>query len=230
MKLLQASIVYCMPNVASKNNLFKYSYNGTNYSYILPVGLYTLDSLNKTISIHTLKQTGNEYIFYFQADDATSQIQVYFTAVACSIDCSGSTNIMSNLLGFENDISIGDFTVADDTAYSTGTFKAQINSLQNILIRSSITQSCSYLNNNSDNRSTIYFSLVNPTTCNINVNTIQQLTIELVDQNGSDLDFTSEIQIYPNYGVLLNYLLELLKYYLMGIIQMLNFLKKSMNL
>ena len=162
LKLLQASIVYCMPNVTSKNNLFKYSYNGTNYTYTLPVGLYSLDSLNKTIAIQTLKQVGNEYVFYFQADEATSQIQVYFTAVSCSIDCSGNTNIMSNLLGFENDISVGDFTVADDTSYATGSFKAQLNSLQNILIRSSITQSCSYLNNNSDNRSTIYFSLVKP--------------------------------------------------------------------
>ena len=44
---------------------------------------------------------------------------------------------MNKLLGFENDISVGDFTVADDTAFSTGSFKAQLNSLQNILIRSS---------------------------------------------------------------------------------------------
>ena len=66
LRLLQASIVYCMPNIKSKNNLFKYSYNGTNYTYNIPVRLNSLDSLNKTISIQKLKQVGNEYAFYLK--------------------------------------------------------------------------------------------------------------------------------------------------------------------
>ena len=86
MRLLQASIKYCMPNKTSKN---KYSYNGTNYSYTIPIGLYILDSLNKTMSSQTLKQVSNEYVSYFQADEATSHINVYFTATLSSIDCSG---------------------------------------------------------------------------------------------------------------------------------------------
>ena len=71
--------------------------------------------------------------------------------VSSVFDCSGNTNIMSNLVGFENDIFIGNFNVADDASFCTRLFNAKLNSLQNILIRSSITQSCSYLNKNSDN-------------------------------------------------------------------------------
>ena len=205
MRLLQAAITYCMPNIITgKNDLFKYTYNGTNYTYNIPTGLYTLDSLNETISTLTLKQVSNEYVFYFKANSATSQIQTYFTAISCSIDCSGNTNVMSQILGYENDISIGNFTIADDTAYNTGSYKAQLNSLQNILVRSSISQNCSYLNNNSDSIiacitpynsspwSTIYYEPINAIKCPITMNSVQQLTIELLDQNNNDLDFTSQ--------------------------------------
>jgi len=33
LRLLQGEITYCMPNITSKNNKFKYSYNSTNYIY-----------------------------------------------------------------------------------------------------------------------------------------------------------------------------------------------------
>ena len=65
LRLLQCSFVYCMPNVTSKNNLFKYTYNATNYTYNLPVGLYTLKSLNLTISEITQHQVNNANVFYF---------------------------------------------------------------------------------------------------------------------------------------------------------------------
>ena len=117
MRLLQSSITYCMPNIDSTNNLFKYTYNSIVHSFLLETGLYTLDSINKAISSETLKTCGNKYVYYFQANDATSHIDVYFTSVLSSIDCSGSTNVMNKLLGFENDLVIGSFSVSGDTAF-----------------------------------------------------------------------------------------------------------------
>ena len=90
----QAQIVYCMPNITNKNNLFKYSFNGTKYTYNIPTGMYDLNSLNVVLYNITLTNNNNSEGFYFQADTATSKIKVLFSVIACSIDCSGDTNVM----------------------------------------------------------------------------------------------------------------------------------------
>ena len=56
LRCLQASIVYCQPNITTSNNLFKYSYDGVNYTYNFPIGLYTLDMINKSLADATITQ------------------------------------------------------------------------------------------------------------------------------------------------------------------------------
>ena len=203
-RLLQASIIYCMPNITSKNNLFKYKYNNNVvHTYNIPVGLYTLDSLNKTIALLTLQQVGNESVFYFQADEATSQIMTYFTVIASSIDCSGSNNVMQ-LLGYENDIEIGNFSgTIDDNSYSRSTFRATLNPITSILVKCNICQGSSYVDSGLSNVmativpncgpwSNIYVEHYHPQRCLVSVKYIYKLEVELVNQDDEILDFSSE--------------------------------------
>ena len=203
-RLLHASIIYCMPNITSKNNFFKYKYNNVVHTYNIPVGLYTLDALNKCISLLTLQQVGAESIFYFQADEATSQILTFFTIVASSIDCSGSNNVMQ-LLGYENDIEIGNFTgpTLDDSSYSLSTYRAKLNPITSILVKCNICQGSSYVDSCLSNVmatvvpqcapwSNIYVEHYHPQRCLVTVKYIYKLEISLVDQDNNDLDFCSE--------------------------------------
>ena len=176
----QAQIVYCMPNITNKNNLFKYSFNGTKYTYNIPTGMYDLNALNVVLYNITLTNNNNSEVFYFQADTATSKIKVFFSVIACSIDCSGDTNVM-RILGFEDGIEIGNFSgTINDLAFVEGTYRATLNPVQTILVKTNITQGCSYINSDISNvicgivpdvaiQSTIICKPYIPIKCNINV-------------------------------------------------------------
>ena len=99
-RLLNANIVYCDPNIYSINNQFKYKYNGVSYTYTVPTGLYSIQNLNTIIGQQTLNTVGNKNVFLFFGDDATSKVYVKFYSVGAQIDCTGSTNVMQ-IFGFD---------------------------------------------------------------------------------------------------------------------------------
>ena len=80
--------------------------------------------------------------------------------------------------------------------------QAQLNSLQNILVKCDITTG-SYSNSQLSNiicavtpnvspYSTIIYTPVHPVRCPINIRRIENITITLTDQNGNDIDIGSD--------------------------------------
>ena len=210
LRLLQASIIFCFPNVTRQNNLFKYTYNGTTYTHHLDAGLYTLDSLNVTIAILTLQDTSNEDLFYFKADEATSKVRLFVKLLPSgqdlSIDATGSNNVMT-MLGFANDNAVVgaglQSIAADDARFYVGENVAQLNNVQTILVKCSICQGSSYLDNglsnviasitpDADIWSTIYYRPYHPQHCLVNVKNIYTITVELVDQSNNPIDLSSD--------------------------------------
>ena len=58
MRLLQANIVYCSPNITSKNNVFSYTYDSFVYTHTFDTGLYSLVDINSQIARWTVQDTG----------------------------------------------------------------------------------------------------------------------------------------------------------------------------
>ena len=210
LRVLSCSVVFCFPNVTRQNNVFKYTYNNTPYLHNLDVGLYTLDSLNVAIAILTLQDTGNEDLFYFKADEATSKVRLFFKLVPSgkdlSIDATGSNNVMT-MLGFANDnAAVGaglQNIAADDARFYLSEKVAQLNNVQTILVKCSICQGSSYLDNGLSNViasitpdagiwSTVYYRPYHPQHCLVNVKNIYTITVELVDQSNNPIDLSSD--------------------------------------
>ena len=80
LRLLQASVVFCEPNITSKNNVFMYWTNTddvnytTQYSYNIETGIYALSDLNEKIGLITDSQCGKKYFIFL-----LMKVQVKFT-------------------------------------------------------------------------------------------------------------------------------------------------------
>jgi len=198
MRLLEANIVYCTPNISTalNNNTLSYSKGGTNYTINFPSGLYGLSDINTTVSLATYSQCNDSNLIQFYPNPATSSIYVYFDQSNVSINCAGANSIMA-ILGFPASTeTIGNLSAA---GYVEGTQQANLNSLQNILISSDIATG-SYMNSLNSNiiasvipdvtsYSTIIYKPYHPLRLPlINIAQIDQMTITLTDQNGVILD------------------------------------------
>ena len=53
LRVLNANVVYCQPNITSANNKFSYWVNGVNYVKTIPIGLYGITDIDNTISRYT---------------------------------------------------------------------------------------------------------------------------------------------------------------------------------
>ena len=117
----------------------------------------------------------------------------------------GKNQILQTDQGILSSNYAGNFSTSTipEAAFNEASIVVQLNNIQTILVRCNVTQGCSFLNSSLDNIiasitldispwACINYSPVHPTRCNISVKTIQQLTIELLDQNGIALDFASD--------------------------------------
>ena len=211
-RLLQASIVYCDPNITSANNKFKYVYNGITHTCIIPTGIYSLETFNAVINQETSKTLNNKKVFAFVGDTATSQVYCLFYLANAQIDLSGSDNVMTSLLRFDvsqetetdglNSL-IGKFDPITDNSYIYSKNIARFNKLQSILVKCNICHGASSLNGNSadiiasitpnvDTWSTIQYSPVHPTRNVISVPFINNVEIQMVNQDKLPLDFSVE--------------------------------------
>ena len=198
MRLLNANVVYCMPNITAKNNTLSYTLDGTAHVITFDTGLYDLASINETISLYTL-QIGNgesDSLITFVADDATSKLYINFAISGVIVDCTPTTSIMP-MLGFPT----GQLTSTTNVLWFKSTNQAMLNSLQAILVKCDIANG-SYLNSNSSNviasitpnvsvGSTIIHAPVHPPRISLNTNRMDSLTFTLVNQDGLDIDVGS---------------------------------------
>jgi len=198
MRLLQANIVYCSPNITSSNNVFSYVYNGVTHTHEFDTGLYSLVDINNQIGRWNVQDTNGITLFSLQANEATSTTIVYFSTTGTSIDCTIANTII-NILGFP--VSSGHISAPTDS-YVRSPNPIMLNALQQYLI------SCSAINGIYQNSqlsnilcgvpincapySQVQFQPIHPTRCTVFVNRIDMLTLTLLDQNGNQVDFTNE--------------------------------------
>ena len=195
LRLLNANIVYCMPNVTILNNTLKYTFSGSTYSLVFDTGLYSLDDINAEVSMYTsLSGNGNDAnLIQFFPDQATSKIYVSFSQANVIMD-NTITNSILDMLGFSKS-NIGGLISA---GIIKSAYQAQLNAIQNILIKcdvttgsysnSQLTNIISAITPDVDSYSTIIYRPVHPVRCPINVRLIESITLTLVDQNNNDLD------------------------------------------
>ena len=192
-----------------------------NVAYDITTKLRTLN-----VSLDSINKTN---IFEFVADEATSHCRIFFKdANIQDLDCSGDDNVLTifgfsktnngsnNIITpFEDMVIPSDHTSKDFTTlqsnlangtvleFFTSEFQAQLNSIQNILVKCNQAMGGSYYNENTDNIlaiiqpdcepfSTIYVKNPNPTVCRIPVHQIRNIRISLVNESNEDLDFFSE--------------------------------------
>ena len=202
MRLLQANIVYCSPNVfANVNNVLSYTYNSIPFTITFDQGLYSIDDINTKISIFTLANNSNESLFSFEPDASTSKIYAVYNAANIVIHCDVPYSIMP-LLGFPKQTAAKvSIDIGGTTKYTLSTNQANINSLQSIFIKCDCVTG-SYENNRVSNVlasvipdcdpfGTIKFMPYFPTRNEVTSRRIDQITITLTDQDGKDIDMNT---------------------------------------
>ena len=199
LRVINANIVYCTPNVTSANNILSYTFGGYTHNIIFDTGLYALTDINIVVSLYTGigNNGGDPNLIQFAADESTSKIYVFFSQANVIIHLGVANSIMP-MLGFTGTEDMGGMIQA---GWIKGNSPAQLNSLQNILIQCDITTG-SYSNATISNivavvvpnvgsYSTIIYTPYFPIRCPVFVKKIDSITLTLYDQNGTLLDLGS---------------------------------------
>ena len=149
LRVINANIVYCTPNVTSANNILSYTFGGHTHNIIFDTGLYALTDINIVVSLYTGigNNGGDPNLIQFEADEATSKIYCFFSQAHVIIDCGAGNSIMP-MLGFPaSSGQIGGLIIA---SWIKSAVAAQLNAIQNILIKCDITTG-SYTNSQMSN-------------------------------------------------------------------------------
>ena len=127
LRLIQANIVYCTPNIGSafNNNKLEYNVDGVNYTITFPNGLYAISEINNTVSLFTLENNQDASLISFIANEANSTIYLY--ADTPIIIYASHANSIMQILGF----AATDITLSS-SGYVNGENQAMLNTLQNI--------------------------------------------------------------------------------------------------
>ena len=205
-RLLQASIVFCEPNITASNNVFMYwintddNVNTTQYSYNIETGIYALSDLNEKISLITNSQCGKT-LFYFLANESTGKIYVFFSEPNCNIVCDVNNCVMQ-MLGFDDvPREIGNFTTIDNNSYVESLYKSKLNPIHNILIKTDLVENCAYLDThmepiigsvqpNVSPYNTIMYMNKYPQRCNLLKYNIDRFNIQLTNEDNEPLNMT----------------------------------------
>ena len=206
LRLLQASIVFCEPNITSQNSVFMYWTNTndvnttTQYTYNIETGIYSLDDLNEKIGLITNSQCGKK-LFYFLANESTGKIYVFFSEPNCSIVCDINNCVMP-ILGFSAvPREIGNFSTIDNNSYVESIYKSKLTPIHNILIKTDLVENCAYLDArtepiigsvqpNVSSYNTIIYMNKYPQRCNLLKYNIDRFNIQLTNEDNEPLNMT----------------------------------------
>lgn len=214
-RLIKSSIWYNFPNISPlfDNNKIEFSYNNTLHLFTFDKGLYSLDSLNETLSEKLGDITLDINLFSFNGDSATGKVTIFVkTNIVFSIDLSSNNNkLMRDLLGFKQ----GGIITTSINLYEDGSEIAQLNSVDSININLSFTGGNSCYFNGIDGSSIIQNIPLNTSPGNLIIyepfhpqvsacigSNISFFTISLYDQTNTKLldmngeSFSLHIELY----------------------------------
>ena len=198
--VLEADVVYCFANIFTGiNDKFKYSevVNNvqTNFTHTFSQGIYTWKAIQDEINRITQSDLQNNFLFILEPDTSTSHIYIHFMSNTCTIDCSGSDNMMQ-ILGYQSS-----FGVIGPVAHVNDFYEgdnALLNNVQNLYVLASFVAG-SYQNGQAKNLlcsitpdvspySTILYRPQVPIYVPVATTILDTITFQLVDQNNNILN------------------------------------------
>ena len=188
-------IVYCFPNVITgQNDTFIFSEmvgsSLTEFTVQFSQGIYSINALQSEINRWTQDKVQNPNLFVLEPDQSSSHVYIHFMTTTCTINCSGSNNVMQ-ILGYESsDGVLGPVQYIND--FYEGD-KAILNNIQNVYLMASFING-GYVNGQSKNilasvtpdvapYSTILYRVQNPMRVPVCQPLLDNISFQLVDQN-----------------------------------------------
>ena len=102
----EMDIVYCFPNVITgQNDTFIFSEmvgsTLTEFTVQFSQGIYSINALQSEINRWTQDKVQNPNLFVLEPGQSSSHVYIHFMTTTCTINCSGSNNVMQ-ILGYES--------------------------------------------------------------------------------------------------------------------------------
>ena len=202
-RLHSANIWFTVPNVSGSqynNNTLTIYNNSVNQTITFPTGLYDIDAINQYINFELTDIGYPDDVISFVGVPATGHTQVTINSTSLSIIWNLST--ISPLLGWTtSSATTGPPATAGEVYMSPNS--ATFNSLVNILVSCDLCSS-SYLGTRGNTNilssiapnvspgSLIQFTPFNLVECSVTNKHINSVNVTLLDQNGNNIDLSSE--------------------------------------
>jgi len=208
------------PNISSenKNNMLDFVYGVDSYNFVVPDGLYSLNDLNAFLTREFKKASPvlPDDLFVLVGNNSTQRVLIDFNYAGIQIDFT--TSNIRTILGFDSRLSplapstIGEEDIADGSAQfdRVTAWQIRMSFLSNgIPVNNQSSNTLAYIPITAGVGSLQFIEPRNPVPIsleNLIGNSINNFDVELVDQEGRDVDTLGE---YWEFVVLIRYCVEL---------------------
>lgn len=138
-KIIQACIPFSFTEINNSNNLISYSFNGTPYTFTIPVGSYNINSL--LLLIRQYLEASHSILLDFTFNSSTNLATLAFSAgntgtLDIVINTSGANEPVMRQLGFTNTTVVFSFVFGNPNLIATSNQSVNVSPSKNIYIRS----------------------------------------------------------------------------------------------
>ena len=138
-KIIQACIPFSFTEINNTNNLISYSFNGTPYTFTIPVGSYNINSL--LLLIRQFLEAAHSILLDFTFNSSTNLATLAFSAgnigtLDVVIPTTGGNEPVMRQLGFTNTTVVFSFVFGNPNVIATSNQSVNVSPSKNIYIRS----------------------------------------------------------------------------------------------
>ena len=138
-KIIQACIPFSFTEINNTNNLISYSFNGTPYSFTIPVGSYNINSL--LLLIRQFLEAAHSILLDFTFNSSTNLATLAFSAgnigtLDVVIPTTGGNEPVMRQLGFTNTTVVFSYVFGNPNVIATSNQSVNVSPSKNIYIRS----------------------------------------------------------------------------------------------
>jgi hypothetical protein len=138
-KIIQACIPFSFTEINNTNNLISYSFNGTPYTFTIPVGSYNINSL--LLLIRQFLEAAHTILLDFTFNSSTNLATLAFSAgnigtLDVVIPTTGGNEPVMRQLGFTNTTVVFSFVFGNPNVIATSNQSVNVSPSKNIYIRS----------------------------------------------------------------------------------------------
>lgn len=138
-KIIQACIPFSFTEINNSNNIISYLFNGTPFTFSIPVGSYNINSL--LLLIRQILQAAHSILLQFTFNSSTNLATLAFTTANTGtldivISTSGANEPVMRQLGFTNTTVVFSFVFGSPNLIATSNQSVNVSPSKNIYIRS----------------------------------------------------------------------------------------------